>query len=230
MSIKKLFVSLIYFFTVSTFSGVAMAQYTLAPSNNAIIDRITQKYIGSQLSLSELDKIMKEISQDGLYQVLYLEEIGDNKVKIKAQETYKISNITVTGNSSYKYNDVLEKTKIKVGQTLSQIEINQAIDRLRNYYRNSGFYNFNITHEIKNSDDQTFLQINIDENKYCLIDDIRFFSNNEKLNNELNLLSISFLKANYTQNTIADIEKLILEYLDQNRFLIAKISNILAAD
>ncbi len=221
----KIFFLFFILLLLSTHPQLSWAQYTLEPSDNPIIDKLTQKYIGQSVSLSQLDQLIKEISQDGLFQVLSVEKTGESSVRIRAQKTFKIANIEITGNSSYNNKEVLEKTKISLGQTLSQIEINQAIERVRTYYRNAGYYNFNITHEIINSNDSTLLKINIDENKYCLIEQIRFFSNNENLNNELNQLTLPFLKQNYTQTTTNEIEKKVTEYLDHNRFLISKISN-----
>lgn len=200
-------------------------QYVLQNSGSPIIEKMTSQYKGKTLSLSQLDQIVRELSQDGLFQVVYVEQLSGNKVVVRAQKSVKIKSINIIGNSSYKKTELMEAMGIEAGQTLSELEIIQGIERIKSIYQDSGFYNFRIKYSKKLSDDGLDLNINIDEKDFCLIEDIQIFSKNENLNNKINDLIPSLIKTSYQTETAVQIEKKINDLLLENRYLTAKVQN-----
>lgn len=213
------------FLPILLFYQKSYSQYTLEPSGQPIIDQRTKDKIGTSLSLTELNQLIREISQDGLFQVLSIEKIDNRRVRIRAQKTYKIHTIQLTGNSSFTPEEIKSHLPIKEGKTYTRIDIQQAVEKLRSHYKESGFYNFNISETIHETENGSNLMIEISENKNCQIKELDFFSNNEFLNKELRLITTEFIGQNYTQTTSDEIEKKIVAYLETNRYLVSKISN-----
>jgi outer membrane protein insertion porin family len=206
----------------------AMADYTLESSNIPIIDKMTSSYIGKTLSLRDLDKIVREISQDGLFQVVYIEKLTGNRVIIRAQQSNKLSSVEIEGQSSFSREEILKKMGITIGQIISELEVMQAIEKLENEYKNLGFYNFSITHQKEFTDQGMKLQLSINESDYCIIEDIRFRSKNPRLDQLLEREVSSYIGSNYKKNTSNNIEKRINRVFLRHRFLTSRLTNTAA--
>ncbi len=202
-----------------------LGQYQLSDSGIEIIETLTKTYKGKNLSLAELDQIVREISQDGLFQVVYVEELSGGQVVIRAQQSVKIKDIQIAGNTSYNKQELMEIMGIEEGQVLSNLEIIQAIDKVEKVYQGSGFYNFKLDYTKTIADGGMTLKININESDYCLIEDIQIFSKNEYLNKRIKELLPQFMNSNYQKESASIIEKKLNELLLENRFLTAKIQN-----
>ncbi len=210
---------------VVLFSQSLLAQYRLKNSGIPIIERLTQTYKNKDLSLSDLDAIIREISQDGLFQVVYAEQVGPGLVVIRAQQSIKLKKIEITGNASYNKQELIETMGIKTGQVLSNIEIVQAIDKIKKLYQSSGFFNFNLDYSKNLTEDGLTLKIDINESDYCIIEDVQVFSKNRYLNKLVKELIPQFKNTSYQKETTSVIEKRLNELLLENRFLTAKIQN-----
>ncbi len=202
-----------------------LAQYRLQDSGIPIIERLTESYKGQTLSLATLDQIVKEISQDGLFQVVYVEQLDSDKVVIRAQQSIKLKEIQISGNTSYNKQELMETMGIKTGQVLSNLEVVQAIDKIKNVYQGSGFYNFNLTYGKELTNEGMILKIDISESDFCIIEDIQVFSKNNYLNKRMKEFIPEFLNTNYQKESSDVIEKRLNELLLKNRFLTAKVKN-----
>lgn len=205
--------------------GPVSAQYYLEKSNIPSIDKMTKNYMGQSLSLRDLDRIVKEISQDGLFQVVYIDKVQDNRVQIKAEQSTTIVKINIAGNVSIRKEEILSKMGIQPGQILSRVEIQQALTHLEQSYRNRGYYNLKVNSTEEKNDEGLILNIEILEQDYCLIENIRIQSKNEKLDTLLQKELHSYLKSNYQKNTSSRIEKKINDLFLKNRYLTAKVSH-----
>ncbi len=212
-------------FLIILWAGKSSSQYILMDSKIPIIEKMTSQYKGRELNLSELDRIVKEIAQDGLFQVVSIEKLSNNNVIIRAEQSNKIQSIVIQGNASYSQAELTEAMNIENGQVLSELEIEQSIDRIKEVYRNSGFYNFHIGYQKIKQKDGVILQINIDEQDFCIIEDIDIFSKNNYLNIQTKLIIQKYYKNNYKKETSHKILKDINDLLLEHRFLTAKVEN-----
>lgn len=206
-------------------SPPSYCQYELADSKNRIIENMTKDYKGKSLTLADLDKIVREISQDGLFQVVYVEQLSPQQVVIRAQQSVKLQSIEISGNTSFDRAEILEAMDIETGKAVSDHEITQALDKLRDVYKSSGFYNFNIKYSKSVSDKGMTLKIDIKEAEYCKIQELQFFTKNEYLSKRLNELKLKYSKTNYLKDTNTEIIKDVNSILLENRFLTAKVKN-----
>ncbi len=203
----------------------SVANYTIVESGSPIIDKMTQNYRGKSLTLSEIDRIIREISQDGLFQVVYAEETTEGRVLIRAQQSVKLNKILISGNNSFKEEELLKIMDIEEGKALSDLEIAQSVERIRDVYQNSGFYNFQIRHSKTIDDSGMTLSITIDEKDSCIIEDITVFTKNDFLKSRVQEVLNEFTQMNYQKETANRIEKALNEFLLENRFLTAKVQN-----
>lgn len=220
-TLKKIFC----FTLLLLYPNLVWSQYRLNDSKVPIIEKMTEVYKNKSLSLFDLDKIAKELSQDGLFQVVYVDETSPGQVMIRAQQSQKIAGVRIEGNVSFSERELLDKLAIKQNEILSELEIIQAIDRIKGSYQESGFFNFNITYKKETAEKGVVLVIHIAEDDHCVIEEVTVFSKNESLNTNLNLLVDNNVSKNYMQDTSATIEKQINDYLLNHRFLTAKVSN-----
>jgi outer membrane protein insertion porin family len=218
--ILLVFIQIILFYSQNVNS-----QYFLEDSKIPIIEKLTEKYKNKSLNIKQLDDIVKELSTDGLFQILAVETLGDNKVVIRGEASAKINEILVEGSNSFTEDEVIEKMDLKIGQIYSQLELNQAVDKVKKYYRNSGFYNFNISTSKAPLDDGFAFKIIIDEKDYCIIEDIKVFSKNTELNRIIEQTISDYKNSNYQQDTAKSIEKIITEFLLSHRYLTSKVTN-----
>ena len=114
------------------------AQYQLKESGISIIDKLTQPYKGRNLSLSELDKIVREISQDGLFQVVYVESLGGGKVVIRAQQSMRIEKLVINGNRSFSDDEIIEVNLQQVPANINRIVVGVSIHDFEKRQQNFG--------------------------------------------------------------------------------------------
>ena len=202
-----------------------MAQYQLGDSKIPVIEKMTESYKGKNLGLADLDKIVREISQDGLFQIVYVETQGKGIAVIRAQQSTKLKSIQISGNNSFQNSDLIKAMEIEIGEILSDLEITQAIDRIRQMYKDSGYYNFRIRYSKEYQKGEMVLQVSIDEQENCIIHEIQIYSKNSYLNKLFQELILKYKKSPYRQETASQIEKDINDLLLNDRFLTAKVEN-----
>ena len=154
---------IISFIVFTSLALPSLGQYHIVPSNNPIIDSHTKKYSNQRVNIRQLDTIVKELTQDGLFQIVYVEELGNGKVTIRAQQTNRIHSISIEGNSTFSNSEILEKMSIATGSLLSELEIRQAISQIRSHYQDSGFFNFEISYKKERLENGIRLIVNIEE-------------------------------------------------------------------
>jgi outer membrane protein insertion porin family len=208
-----------------SFSQQALAGYILQDSKIPVIEKITQKYKGQSLSLYQIDQILRELAQDGIFQVLYAEQLPSGKVVIRAEESVRVLGINITGESSFDEEEIIKTMEIPFGQNMSQLEIQQSIDKVKDLYKESGFYNFEVNFEKQIVENGVVLNIQINEQDFCLIEDIKIYSKNDFLNKQIQVLIPQFLNQNYKTETATEIIKKINEVLLKHRFLTGKVEN-----
>ncbi|MCB0379171.1 MAG: BamA/TamA family outer membrane protein [Bdellovibrionales bacterium] len=221
---SHIFILSIFTALIFSWSAPSFAQFRLKVSDNPIIENMTKEYRGRSISLSEIDHLVRELSQSGLFQVVYAEKLDNNEVVIRGQATLLIKKITVRGNTSFAKDEIIDTMNLPVGKKASYLDIKIAVDNIKSLYAESGFYNFDIQTERKPVDDGVELVVNISEEDFCIIEDIRIFSKNKDLNEHLKILLAPHRLQSFKKNSISEISKEIETYLLDNRYLTARIS------
>ena len=207
-------------------SHTAQAQYYLRKSNNNVLDRFLSGKMGKSLSLSQIDQTVRDISQSGLFQIVYAEKVSPREVVIRAQEIHSISEIDFQGNKAVDTDTLIKKMGLKVGQKASDLEIKIAINNVKKAYQEKGFYNFKINYSKVPNEDNISLIINIDESQFCTLEEIKVFSKNKDLNIRLRKRLLDFSRKSFGKYTSNEVEREIEAYFLENRYLTARVSEI----
>jgi outer membrane protein insertion porin family len=136
---------------------------------------------GESLDYDKLDKDLRAIYRMGFFQDVSIETEEGPKGKIvifKVAEKPSIGNISFRGNKEEKADDLLKESGIKLYSILNRSEVRQSINRLKEYYRQKGYYNVQIEDKIEVlPGNEVSVIYEIDEGEKVFIKKIEFVGN-----------------------------------------------------
>jgi len=194
----------------------------------------TQK--GDRLDYEQLDKDLRDIYKMGFFKDVKIETEEGLKGKIvtlHVAEKPSIGKIVIEGNKKEKEEKLEEELGIKLYTILDQNEIKQSVNRLKEYYRQKGYYNADIVENIEPlPNNQVLVRYRITENEKVYIRKIKFVGNNEFDDDDLqDVMEISEkgLLSWLTKSGVLDKKKLefdvhkITSFYHNNGFIKAKV-------
>jgi outer membrane protein insertion porin family len=136
---------------------------------------------GGSLDNDQLDKDLRAIFKMGFFTNVNIEIEGGPRGKIitfSVTEKPSIANIFFKGNKEVKEGSLKEETGIKQYSILNPSEIRQSVNRLKEYYRQKGYYNIEIMEKIEElPNNEVSLTYEIDEGAKVYITRIEFIGN-----------------------------------------------------
>ncbi|MBW1767550.1 MAG: outer membrane protein assembly factor BamA [Deltaproteobacteria bacterium] len=136
---------------------------------------------GEGLDPDKLDKDLRAIFKMGFFKDVNIETADGPKGKIvtfNVEEKPSITRISFTGNKEIKDDDLKEELGIKLYTILNRNEIKQSINRLKEHYRQKGYYNVEIREKIEDLPrNEISLIYEIDEGEKVYITKIEFVGN-----------------------------------------------------
>lgn len=156
--------------------------------SEAILAIVTSKK-GDSLDMDRLDKDLRNVYKMGFFREVNLEtEDGPSGkvVIVKVNEKPSISKIGFSGNKKIDDKDLRQESSIKQYSILNLNDIRQSIDRLKEFYRQKGYYNVEIKEKVEdlpNNDVSLLYEINEGEKVY--VTQIRFIGNTKFKEKEL---------------------------------------------
>ena len=166
-------------------SGVAQVDSVRVMGNQRIEKEAILAVIGTKkgdrLDYNQLDKDLRDIYKMGFFEDVKTEtEDGPRGkiVTIKVVEKPSIGKVRFEGNEKVDDDELREKLVIKLYSILDQNEIKQGINRLKEYYREKGYYNAEINEKIEPlPNNQVLVEFVIKENEKVYIRKIQFVGN-----------------------------------------------------
>ncbi|MCK5724619.1 MAG: outer membrane protein assembly factor BamA, partial [Gammaproteobacteria bacterium] len=191
---------------------------------------------GDRLDYERLDKDLRAVYKMGFFKDVKIEtEEGPTGMTVTLHVTEKpsIGKIVIQGNKKVKEEKLEEELGIKLYTILDQNEVKQSVNRLREYYRQKGYYNVVIVEKIEPlPNNQVLVRYEITENEKVYITKIEFVGNHEFDDDDLqDVMEISekgFLSY-FTKSGVLDKKKLefdvhkITSFYHNNGFIKAKI-------
>lgn len=136
---------------------------------------------GESLDYDQLDKDLRAVYRMGFFKDVHIETEDGPKGKIvifNVSEKSSIGNISFRGNKKEKADDLLKESGIKLYSILNRSEVRQSINRLKEYYRQKGYYNVEITDRIEDlPQNEVSLIYEIDEGEKVYVKKIEFVGN-----------------------------------------------------
>lgn len=138
---------------------------------------------GERLDHAKLDKDLRDIYRMGFFKDIRIEleeEQEGTAVVFRVVEKASISKIVFDGNKSMDDAKLKEEVGIKIYSLVDHNEIQQSINRLKEFYRQKGFYNVKIREELEQlPDNEVLLKYKIKEHEKVYITKIQFLGNKE---------------------------------------------------
>ncbi|MFH1123827.1 MAG: POTRA domain-containing protein, partial [Pseudomonadota bacterium] len=136
---------------------------------------------GDSLDNDRLDQDLRAVYRMGFFTDVNVETEDGPKGKIvifSVTEKPSIRTITFNGNKKVKSDDLKKEAGIKIYSILNHSEIKQSINRMREYYRQKGYYNVKISELIEElPQNEVALTYEIEEGKKIYITKIKFVGN-----------------------------------------------------
>lgn len=138
---------------------------------------------GDKLDKDQLDKDLRAIYRMGYFEDVRIEiddGPGGKVATFHIMEKSSITKILFEGNDDLDDKDLLDQLGVKRYSILNQGEIKQSINRLKEYYREKGYYNVEINESIEDlPENEVALTYHIIEGKKIYIRKIQFVGNKQ---------------------------------------------------
>ncbi|MBN2122787.1 MAG: outer membrane protein assembly factor BamA [Deltaproteobacteria bacterium] len=174
--------------TVSLYNQISGVEQidSLRVKNNRRIESeavlaVVESAKGGPLDYDQLDKDLRAIYGMGFFTDVKVELEDGPKGKIvtfNVTEKPSVGRIAFVGNDKVKEKDLQQESGIKIYSILNRSEIRQSIGRLREFYRQKGYYNVKINESISDlPQNEVALTYQIDEGEKVYIRKIAFEGN-----------------------------------------------------
>jgi outer membrane protein insertion porin family len=221
-------------------SGVAQVDSVRVIGNQRIEKEAILALVGTRkgdrLDYSQLDKDLRDIYKMGFFEDVKT-EIEDGArgkvVTFKVTEKSSIGRIRFEGNKKVDDDELSEKLAIKLYSVYDKNEIKRGINRLREYYREKGYYNAEISEKIERlPNNQVLVEFDIKENEKVYITKIQFTGNKKFDDDDLKdimLTSEKNILSWITDSGVLDKKKLefdehkITAFYNNHGFIKAKV-------
>ncbi|MEO0132543.1 MAG: outer membrane protein assembly factor BamA [candidate division WOR-3 bacterium] len=189
--------------------------------------------VGSQYSEYEINQAIKRLYNLKLFEMVAVEtsQVADGvKIRFRLKEFPIIKDIKFFGNRKIKTKDILSKTKIKIGDVVTNDKLFDWKLNIQDLYKEKGYFVANINVERINVDsgNKTTLIFQIDEGNRIVVKKILFTGNilmsTSKLKTRMSTKEKTwYRKGFFNEETFnEDLEK-IVDLYRENGFLDAKI-------
>jgi len=202
----------------------------------AAILAVVKSKKGDPLDYEQLDGDLRNVYKMGFFTDVKIEtEDGPTGkiVTVNVTEKPSIGKIVIQGNKKEKEDDLREQLGIKPYTILDESEVKQSVNRLKDYYRQKGYYNIDIEEKIEPlPNNQVLVRYEITEHEKVYIKGIEFVGNKEFDDDELMDIMLTSKKGFFSWITKSgfldknklefDVHQLTLFYHNQG-FIKAKV-------
>ncbi|MCS7258147.1 MAG: outer membrane protein assembly factor BamA [candidate division WOR-3 bacterium] len=191
--------------------------------------------IGSVYSQYDIAQAIKRLYSLRLFETIDIEttQVADGvKIHFRVKEFPIVKDVKFFGNRKIKTKEILDKTKIKIGDVATNDKLFEWKLSIQDLYKEKGFLlvNINVERTEPDSTNKTILIFQIDEGSKVVIKKISFFGNTaisaNKLKRSMSNKEKNWYRKGYfnEENFKEDLEK-IIDIYRENGFLDAKIVN-----
>lgn len=189
---------------------------------------LAERFPGIQkekLSQAQVDEVLRYLQLKPQIKSLRVMDDGNSSpLRLEFDLTRRISKVQVLGNSSLSDSEAENLFGSKSGDVFDQQSLVEGGEKIRQAYRDLGFYNAVFDIEMPaESPDAVAVLVRINENKRSRVHNIVLQSPNDELNKKLMKDIDEALGDPYTDATLAQIQSNAREYLSKNRYVRADL-------
>ena len=204
------------------FSGVPLSEATNIKNKFPFV-------FERDVTLSEVDELVRWLMTTGHYSNIEVVERGpDDKreLVLVASILRHIKGITIAGNRLFSNSDIRQTLNIAVDHlTFERKELLAAAEELRKTYERAGYHNARVEIDFKTpTENSVEIFVNVVEGTPLRVSEVTIETDSEELVKRMKRFASSLKQHTLGANTLADFEKSVTDYLQHNRYIIAKIS------
>ncbi len=196
------------------FEGVPAAQ-------SAKIKKLISNSETHEYSYAEIDDIIKVLYESNQFEKLRAIRKGTT-IFIQGEPLKKISKIGVSGVNQFSKSDILKVFAVNVDEVYLQQNLYDGAEAIKEFYGKKGYFNtiVSIAPQI-DPEGRVAISIEVDEKDPCKIKEISFITENEELKNLFAKKLKSFVKENFSESVLSDLESELREQFISERLLSA---------
>ncbi len=166
-----------------------------------------------------LDEAIRELMRRDSYAGVRVEANSEHYI-ILGNPLRKVTEVVVTGNTGISEDEILNALNIKPGTFLDETHVSDAGERVKELYGKRGYFNTIIAYDFQSLGSSNIkVLINVKERSPCVVKSVVFNSDNTELNETLRKVASKYLKNNFTEESVTQIEQAVAEYLKDHRYI-----------
>lgn len=207
---------------VLNFSGVPMSMaITIKKKFPFVFER--------EVTLAEVDEIMRYLMSTGQFsniEVLDRATADGRELVLVASLLRKIKDIRIEGNDVLETPEIQRILNVTPGQIFERKNLLASADELRKAYERQGYHNAKVEIDFDlPSDNEVMMSVRINEGAPIRVADAAVDSPNSDLAARMTRQAKSLRKQILTEGSLIDFQKSANQYLQDNRYLTARLSN-----
>lgn len=178
-----------------------------------------------RLSLDQVDEIIRFVQLKPQFENIRVLDDGNGlPYRLEFLRTRRVSAIQYSGVTALSKMDLETSLEVRVGDVFDQQALVDGGEKIRQLYKERGFFNAVIDIEMPPvSDELVAVHLKVTENRMTRIQNILLESANEELNKNLARALNRYLNDPLTEYTVSEIQKNAREYLKENRYSRAEL-------
>nr|BFD63469.1 outer membrane protein assembly factor [Bdellovibrio sp. HM001] len=178
-----------------------------------------------RLTQDQVDDIIRQLQlKPQIKRVRVLDDGNSSPLRLEYELTRRVASVKIVGNKNFSTSEAENLFGVKSGDVFDQQTLIEGGEKLRQAYRDLGYYNALIDIEMPpETADTVGVLVRVNENKRSLVRNIILISPNEELNKKVMKEIDDSLNDPYTDATLAQIQKAAREYLTENRYIRADL-------
>lgn len=178
-----------------------------------------------RLSQDQVDDVLRFLQlQPQITRLRVFDDGNGSPYRLDFELTRRISKVTVEGNKHLSDSEAESLFGVKKDDVFDQESLIEGGEKLRQAYRDLGYYNAVIDIEMPpESESSVAVKVLVNENRRSVVHNIVLQSPNDDLNKKLMKEVDDYLGDPYTEATLSQIQKAAREYLSGKRYIRADV-------
>ncbi len=209
---------------VLKFTGVPMPQaLTLKKKFPFVFER--------EITLTEVDEVTRFLMASGTFSNIEVVERNSEsgsgrELVLIASVLRRVQDVRIKGNAVVSTSEVLRILNVAAGQPFERKNLLAAATELREEYERQGYHNARVEIEFElPNENEVRVTAAITEGKPVRVTEVAVETPNEELSKRLSKMARSLRNRTLTEDELIDFQKNVGNYLQENRYLTARISN-----
>ena len=180
------------------------------------------------VTLAEVDEIVRWMMVTGRYaniEVVTKPESANSELTLVASILRHIRAVSIQGGHVFSSIEIRKVLNVNDGEVFERKELLAAADELRLAYQKAGYHNAKVEIDFKlPNDNDVQIAVTVTEGAPLRVRELVVETGNPELASKLKYMASRFKGKTLGSSSLVDFEKTVNEYFQDNRFLLAKLS------